>query len=179
MFDFIKEKHRKRVIRNLKALPRNKRIDNIQGIMTIGIICRLDDEQNWNILNQFAKIMENRGKTVNIIALQENRINFCVTNQSTTICRSKSNFNFWGIPSRSTIKKFTSTHYDLLIDTIGGQNFFSLYIALRTNASLKVVHATPAEDPTEIFDLIIRDDGQMDLKNYFNNIIKFLEMIKK
>ncbi len=42
-----------------------------------------------------------------------------------------------------------------------------------------MVYATPAEDPSEIFDLIIRGDGRLELKNFFNNIIEYLGMIKK
>lgn len=179
MLEFIKNFRRKQIIRDLKAAPRDKRIENIQEIKTIGVICRLDNEQNWNILNHFAKVMENQGKKVHIIAIQEQDINFVVTHQATTICRSKTDLNFWGLPSWNSIQDFASISYDLLIDTIGEENFFSQYLALRTPASLKVVYATPAEDPTEIFDLIIRGDGRVELKNFFNNIIEYLGMIQK
>ena len=78
-----------------------------------------------------------------------------------------------------SIRPFTERHYDLLIDTIGDENFFAQYIALRTDASLKVVYATPSEDPSEVFDLIIRGDGQVELKDFFNNIVKYLSKIQK
>ena len=128
-------------------------------VKSIGVICRLDNEQNWNVLHHFAKVMENQGKSVHIIALQDQDINFVVTHQATTICRLKTDLNFWGIPSWDSIKSFAENEYDLLIDTI--------------------VYATPAEDPTEIFDLIIRGDGRVELKSFFNNIIEYLGMIKK
>lgn len=179
MLEFIKNIRRKQIIRDLKAAPRDKRIENIQEIKSVGVICRLDTEQNWNILYHFAKVMENQGKEVHIIAVQDGDINFVVTHQATTICRSKTDLNFWGLPSWSSIQDFASRNYDLLIDTIGEENFFSQYLALRTPASLKVVYATPTEDPTEIFDLIIRGDGRVELKNFFNNIIEYLGMIKK
>lgn len=179
MLEFIKNFRRKKIIRDLKVLPRDKRIENIQEIKTIGVICKLDTEQNWNILNHFAKVMENQGKQVNIIAIQEHDINFVVAHQNTTICRSKTDINFWGIPSWDSIEGFTSINYDLLIDTIGEENFFSQYIALRTPAYLKVVYATPSEDPTEIFDMIIRGDGHVELRNFFNNVVEYLGMIQK
>lgn len=179
MLEFIKNLRRKRIIRDLKAAPRNKRIDNIQEVKTIGVICRLDNEANWNILYHFAKVMENEGKEVRFIATQEEEINFVVTHQGTTICRTKSDFNFWGMPSWESIREFADRHYDLLIDTIGEENFFSQYLALRTDASLKVVYATPSEDPSEVFDLIIRGDGHVELRGFFNNVIEYLGMIKK
>ncbi|MDY6372307.1 MAG: hypothetical protein SPL12_08470 [Bacteroidales bacterium] len=179
MLDFVKEIRRKQIIRDLKRVQRDKRIENIDEVKTIGLICRLDNEPNWNVLYHFAKVMENQGKKVYIIALQEQEINFVVTHRDTYICRTKNDINFWGLPSADSLKPFTSNHYDLLIDTIGEENFFSQYIALRTDASLKVVYATPSEDPTEVFDLIIRGDGRVELKGFFNNIVEYLSMIKK
>lgn len=179
--NLIKQLHLKRVIRDLKDTPREKKIDNIEEVKSIGVICRLDDEQNWNILHHFAKVMENQGKTVRIIALlqKDQEIGFVITHQATHIVRTKSDFNIWGIPNHEAIRPFIEHNYDLLIDTIGEQNLFSQYIALRTTASLKVVYATPAEDPSEVFDLIIRGDGQVELKGFFNNVIEYLSMIKK
>ena len=85
MLEFIKNLRRKKIIRDLKAAPRDKRIDNIQEIQTIGVICQLDTEQNWNILYHFAKVMENQKKKVHIIAMQDQDINFVVTHQATSI----------------------------------------------------------------------------------------------
>ncbi len=181
MLDFIKDIHRKHLIRDLKAAPREKKIDNIDEIHTIGVICRLVDDQHCNILHHFAKVMENQGKQVHIIALlqRDQEIGFVITHQATYIVRSKTDINFWGLPSHESIRPFTEHSYDLLIDTIGEENFFSQYVALRTTASLKVVYATPSEDPSEVFDLIIRGDGHLELKGFFNNVIEYLSMIKK
>lgn len=181
MLNFIKELRRKSIVRDLKNAPRDKKIDNIEEVKNIGVICRLDSEQNWNILHHFAKVMENQGKHVSFIALlpKDQEINFVITHQGTHIVRTKTDINFWGLPSDESIRPFVEQSYDLLIDTIGEENFFSQYIALRTTANLKVVYATPTEDPTEVYDLIIRGDGQVELKGFFNNIIEYLSMIKK
>ena len=179
--DFLKQLHFKRIIRDLKATPREKKIDNIEEVKTIGVICRLEDEQNWNILHHFAKVMENQGKQVHIIALlqKDQQLDFVITHRATYIVRTKIDFNFWGLPNDEAIRPFVEQTYDLLIDTIGEENIFSQYIALSTTASLKVVYATPTEDPSEVFDLIIRGDGQVELKGFFNNVIEYLSMIKK
>lgn len=181
MFELIKDIHRRRVIRDLLAAPRDKKIDNIEEVKSIGLICHLSDEQHWNILHHFTKVMESHGKSVHIIALQPKgqELNFVITHQATYKCREGVDFNFWGLPNNDIIRPFVERHYDLLVDTIGQENFFSQYIALRTPASLKVVYATPSEDPTEVYDLIIRGDGQVELKGFFNNVIEYLSMIKK
>lgn len=181
MFGFIKDIRRRQIIRDLKNAPREKKIENIEEVKSIGLICRLNDEQHWNILHHFAKVMENQGKSVHIMALQdkEQNLNFVITHQSTFKCRLGVDFNMWGLPNEDAISPFVNRHYDLLIDTIGEGDFFSQYIALRADASLKVVYATPTEDPSEVYDLIIRGDGQVELKGFFNNIIEYLSMIKK
>ena len=165
MMHLIKQLHLRHIIRDRKATPREKKIDNLEEIKTIGVICRLVDEQNWNILHHFAKVMEGKGKKVHIIALlqKDQQLDFVITHQATHIVRTKTDFNFWGLPNHEAIRPFVEQSYDLLIDTIGEENFFSQYIALRTTASLKVVYATPAEDPSDTFDLIIRGDGQVEL----------------
>lgn len=181
MLDIVKDFRRKQVLREMKNAPREKKIDNIDEVKTIGVICSLDSEQHWNILYHFAKVMESQGKKVSIMALlpKDQEIGFVITHQATYICRSKTDFNFWGIPFGESIREFVDKQYDLLIDTFGEENFFSQYIALRTTASLKVAYATPAEDPSEIFDLIIRGEGQLELKDFFNHVIEYLGMIKK
>ncbi|MBR1799226.1 MAG: hypothetical protein IJ761_04930 [Bacteroidales bacterium] len=181
MLSYLKSFRQRRIIRNLKSNVRSKKIDNLSDLKTIGVICSLDTEPNWNILYHFAKVMEEQGKQVSFMALvpQGQEINFVVTHPSAFLCREKEDFNFWGMPSESSIAQFIAHHFDLLIDTIGDSNFFSQYVALRCNANLKVVYATPTEDPSEVFDLIIRGDGRVELKDYFNNVVKYLTMIRK
>ncbi len=181
MLEFVKDFRRKQIIRELKNAKRDKKIENIDEIKNIGVICNLDYEQNWNIVYHFAKVMENQGKTVRIMAMRQKDqdLSFVVTHQATYICRNKTDFNFWGLPNWECIRDFVEQPYDLLIDTTGEDNFFAQYIALRTKANLKAAYATPSEDPSDIFDLIIRGEGQIDLKDFFNNIIEYLGMIKK
>ena len=181
MLEFVKDFRRKQIIRELKNTTREKKIENIEDIKNIGVICTLDNEQSWNIIYHFAKVMENQRKAVRIMAYREKdqELNFVVTHKATYICRAKTDFNFWGLPNWDSIRDFVDCHYDLLIDTTGEDNFFSQYITLRTTADLKVAYATTSEDPSDIYDLIIRGDGQIELKEFFNNIIEYLGMIKK
>ena len=181
MLDIVKDFRRKQVLREMKNAPREKKIDNIDEVKTITGHWNIITITHWNILYHFAKVMESQGKKVSIMALlpKDQEIGFVITHQATYICRSKTDFNFWGIPSGESIREFVDKQYDLLIDTFGEENFFSQYIALRTTASLKVAYATPADDPSEIFDLIIRGEGQLELKDFFNHVIEYLGMIKK
>ena len=61
MLEALKKIHRKKIFRDLKRVERNTRIENIDELKTIGVICCLDTEQNWNVLHHFAKVMESKG----------------------------------------------------------------------------------------------------------------------
>ena len=181
MFDFIKKIQRNRILRDLMATPRDKKIDNIEEVRTIGVICRLDSEENWNILHHFAKVMENRGKDVCFIALlpKDQELNFVITHQNTHICRMKSDFNVWGLPNDEVLEPFINHNYDLLIDTFGDDDTFSKYVMLRTTANLRAGYMPMGGGDSEMYDLTIRGEGVLDLKYLFNNIIEYLGMIKK
>lgn len=181
MLDFIKNIRRRQVVNDLKQTPRDKKIANIADITDIGIVCRLDDEASWNILHHFARKMEEQGKHVAFMALlqKEQQLGFVVTHQDTHICRTKVDFNFWGFPNWEAIRDFASHHYGLLVDTVGCDDPFSQYVALRSDADLRVTYAKPDEDPTDIFDLIIRGEGPIDLRSYLSNIVDYLSMIQK
>lgn len=181
MLDFIKRIRRNQVLRDLKASPRDKKIDNIEEVRTIGVICRLDSEQNWNILHHFAKVMENRGKEVHIVALlpKDQELNYVITHQHTYICRTKTDFNIWGMPTDEALEPFNCRSYDLLISTFDDDDFFAKYVLLRTNASLRAGYIPMGDEDPELFDMTIRGEGTLDLKYLFNNIIEYLGMIKK
>ena len=181
MLDIIKKMRRNQIIRDLMATPRDKKIDNIEEVRTIGVICRLDSEQNWNILHHFAKVMEDRGKEVHLIALlpKELELNYVITHNRTYICRQKSDFNMWGVPTGEAFEQFTSRSYDLLIDTFGDDDFFARYMLLATGANLRAGYVPVGDDDTNLFDLAIRGEGILDLKYLFNNVIEYLGMIKK
>ena len=181
MLDFIKKIRRDKVIRDLMATPRYKKIDNIEEVRSIGVVCRLTDEQNWNLLHHFAKVMENRGKEVHFIAYlpKDEEIDFVITHQNTHICRAKTDFNMWGLPNDDALEPFTCRSYDLLIDTIGDDDFFSKYVMLSTTAGLRAGYLPTGTDDSGLLDLTIRGEGTLDLKYLFNNIIEYLGMIKK
>lgn len=181
MLDFLKNIHRNRLIKELGSLPREKKIENIDQIKCIGIICIIQDEQQWNILHHFAKVMETQGKEVHIVALLQKdvELEFVITHQKTYLVREKTDLNFWGLPSHECIARFLDESFDVLINTIDDESFFSYYMVLKTNANLKVGYTNKHEGNLEPYDLVIKGEGRLDLKSYFNNIIEYLSMIKK
>lgn len=182
MFDYIKKFRQDRELKRLKGMARNKKIENLEQVRNIGIVFEVGDESQWNILYHFVKAMEKTQKKVSMIGYQHanTELSYIITHAQTTICHEKEDFTFWNLPKEEVIEPFVRKHYDLLIDITYERTFFSQYVTLRSLADLKVAYAEDeAGAKDDIFDMTIRGDGPMDLKDYLNNVVNYLNMIKK
>lgn len=183
MLEFIKSIKRRHIIKQLAREPREKKIENLEQIQSIGIIFTLGEESDWNLLYHFAQVMEEKNKKVAMIGLHPdgNSINFIVTHPQTIICREKDDLNFWGIPRDGVIDRFTDIHFDVVIDTTDQPNFFGQYVALRSNADIKITHTDEVDMTMDenIFDVMIKGEGPVNLRDYLNNVVQYLCMVKK
>ena len=185
MFEVVKNQWRKHMIKKMMNEPRSKRIANLEEVKEIGIIFRVGDEYDWNVIYHFIKIMEGQKKKVTVVGMQETgmKLNYIITHSNTTICRESEDMNFWGVPKEEKIKDFTSRHYDLLIDTTEQPDFFGKYITLRTEADLRVARIDTSDDKSlnsgEIYDMMIHNEGPLDMKDYLNNVAQYLSAIQK
>lgn len=183
MLEFIKDFRRRHLIRQLAHKQRDKKIENLSQLKEIGIVFTISGEQEWSLLYHFAKLMEEQGKHVTMVGLHPDnvQISFIVTHAQTIICREKDDLNFWGIPKDEVVERFTSKHFDALIDTTDQPNFFGQYMALRSNADLKITYTDEVEETLNdnIFDMMIKGEGALDLRDYLNQVVRYLKMVKK
>lgn len=183
MFEFFKEWQRKRIFNQMKAVRRSKKIINIDDVHTIGIVFTVGEESHWSLLYHFAKLMEELGKKVMMVGLQEaeTQLDYIITHSQTIICREKEDLDKLGLPKVGTVERFTNQHFDLLIDTTEEPDNFAQFISLKTLADLKVTYSdNEAEENTDdIFDLIIRGEGPINLREYLNHVVQYLKMIQK
>lgn len=183
MFDIIKDFRRKYLLRQMSRDPRDKKIENIQQVKSIGVIFTLSDENEWNLIYHFAQLMEQQGKKVDMIGLHPsgNQLDFIITHAKTIICREKDDLNFWGIPREDVISRFINNHFDLLIDTTDQPNFFGQYVALKSDADLKITYTDEVEATynENIFDVMIKGEGPLSMRDYLNQVVHYLSMIKK
>lgn len=185
MLDKIKKFHQDRTIKQLVSYPRYKRISNISQVMEIGIVFTVGAEKEWNLIYELAKEWEKEGKSVKMIGLIHKgmELDYIFTHQGCSIVREDSEINFWGIPKEESVSAFIQQRYDLLIDASVDQEFFSRYVAVKALADLKVNYLDmddeEAVENPQIYDLTIRGNGPLELKRYFTDIVRYLQMIKK
>lgn len=183
MLELIKDFKRRRMIRQMACAQRDKRIVNLEQVRNIGIVFTLSSEHEWNLLYHFAQLMENTGKKVVMIGLHPSnvQISFIVTHAQTIICRESEDLSWWGIPKDDVISRFTDQHLDVLIDTTDQPNFFGQYVALKSDADLKVTYTDEVEATRNdnIYDMMIKGEGPLDMRDYLNQVVHYLKMVKK
>lgn len=184
MLDFIKEKYQQKQLRKMMQVPRDKCIANWESIKTIGLIFVVGHEEYWNLINRFITAQKKQGKQIYIIGLhpKDYQINYIFTYTETIICNEKEDFNFFGLPKTVQVEQFTERHYDLLIDITEQPCFFGKLITANSNADLKVGYSNSEigdEGNMEMYDLTIQGNEKMDFKDYIEQIVKYLTMIKK
>lgn len=172
-------------MRNLLLRQRDKRIENWENIKTIGLIFTVGDSDQWNLIHRFINAQESRGKEVYLIGFQRSdyQINYIFSHTRTVICHQKEDFNFVGLPKEGIIDGFISRHYDLVIDTTQQPDFFGKYVTAMSDADLKVgytnLESEEDEGIMEMYDMAIQGHEPMDFRNYIEQIVKYLTMIKK
>lgn len=183
MLNFLTKRYRNRQLYKLLEMPRDKRIENWENIKTIGLVFLVGDNSQWSLIQRFITAQENRGKAVHIIGYLPTgtTVDYIFSHPSTVICHEKTEFTKLGLPKEGVIDSFTGRHYDLIIDSTPGNCFFGKYITACSNADLKVGYSNIESDEitTDLYDMTIQGSGEADFKNYIEQIVKYLSMVKK
>lgn len=181
-FKKIKQKH---LLKSLRKRNRLREIKNMDHVRTIGIVFHIGDELSWKYLYAIVQELEQSNRRVHMICdiPDGNELSYIITHAQTTICHLKEDFDFWGVPHESTIESFLARHYDILIDTTGGDSFFSQYIVLKADADLNITYIDDSQNTdknvTDIYDMTIHDNTPIDYPAFFENVCNYLQMVKK
>ena len=185
MFDKFKKYQQNRVLRILTDPLRIKRIENIANIREIGLIFTLGNETDWNIIMNYTKQWEAQGKYVRLVGIHpaKTTLNYVISAKHVTICHEKKDLDFFNIPKDGVLDEFIKHRYDLVVDTTNQPNFLAQYTAAKALSDLKVTylekHETDTKMTESVFDVILRDNGPIDIQTYLNNVEQYLSIIKK
>lgn len=181
-FKKIRQNH---LLKSLHKRTRLREIKNMDHVRTIGIVFHIGDELSWKYLYAIVQELEQSNRRVYMICdLPDGyELNYIITHAHTTLCHQKEDFDFWGIPRESTTENFLARHYDILIDTTGGDSFFSQYIALITDTDLNITYIDDSlhtdKSTLDIYDLTIHGNAPVDYPAFFENVCNYLQMVKK
>ena len=179
MFETLKKIRQGRLVKRLSSVKRARVMRNFDNIKLIGIVFNITTEANWIKLSNYVKELESYGKKVYLVGIidTKDKLNFIITNTKVTIVHRKKDVSCFGIPKRSRMKKFLSKKFDVLINTINDDDFFSSIVALRSLAKLRVATDTPAHK--EVYDLLIKVDSKTSETEFLKQVINCLTLINK
>lgn len=182
VFKGIKQRY---LLKGLRARDRRREIKNMDRVQTVGIVFHIGDELSWKYLYAIVMELEKSGRRVYMICDQTSRqeLTYIITHSGTIVCHEKEDFDVWGVPRGGATDNFLSRKYDVLIDTTGGDSFFSQYVVLKACADLNITYIDDEDagssNIADIYDMTIHGKGPIDLPAFFENVCNYLQMVRK
>lgn len=149
---------------------------SINKVKKIGIVWDASHVTDFACLSKFCQKMNERNIDVRILGYYQGKN---LPDQYTAIryltCIRREELNFFYHPASSESESFISSRFDILLD-INTNNLLPLkYISALSNAALKVGLFEPGNDG--LFDLMIELNKPVDVSNYLDQAVHYLEMI--
>jgi hypothetical protein len=163
-----------------KKIAKTKRkvsYSNINLVKNIGLVWDASKISDFSALSKFYQKMHDRSIEVKVLGYFPGKE---LPDQYTAIryltCLKKAELNNIYQPTSSEANNFISNRFDVLID-INFQKLFPLqYISSLSNAGFKVGLFDPEISDTS-FDLMMEIKNPVDIENYLNQVVHYLEMI--
>jgi hypothetical protein len=163
--------------RKRERIKRKVIFSNISNVKNIGVVWDASRAEDITCLTRFHQKMHERHINVKIIGFYPGNN---LPDQYTAIrylsCLKKNEINLLYRPVSSDAEAFIDKHFDVLID-INFKKLFPLrYISSMSLAGLKV-GLRDGESNNTPFDLMMELKKPVDIENYLNQILIYLEMI--
>lgn len=179
IFRNIRLKVAKAVLR--KRLASSNRImiyKDFSEVKSIGLVWNASKHEEFQMLARFHQKMHERNIDVKILGYFQGKH---LPDQYTAIryltCIRKAEINLFYIPKSTEAQSFLNSKFDILIDINFEKLFTLIYITLLSKASFKVGLFEIEENNTP-FDLMMEIKRPVNVEEYLNQVIQYLEMIK-
>lgn len=161
----------------ISRIKRKVFYSNISQIKSIGIVWDSSNTDQFPFISKFFQKMHENKIDLKVIGYFPGKI---LPDQFTAVrymtCFRKDDINLFYIPVTAEAINFINYKFDVLID-INFRKVFPLhYISSLSMAGFKVGLYDP-EDENSPFELMMDIKGPVDIDNYLNNIMNYLEMI--
>ncbi|HSV76069.1 MAG TPA: hypothetical protein VLH37_03460 [Bacteroidales bacterium] len=160
-----------------KVKRENKKVVGLDEAKSIGILYECNNPDQYREITTLIRQLEKDGKiiyTLGFVNLKKVP-DFTMAQLNSFFCYRKD--IAWNLQIKNPhLKGFFSAGFDILIDTSPGDFFPLKYLAGITSARYKA--GIFNNDYLEVFDLLIREQGNGSLENRLSHLMKYLKMIK-
>ncbi|MFZ4401513.1 MAG: DUF6913 domain-containing protein [Bacteroidales bacterium] len=164
-----------------KHLPKNQRfrkIVNLDDAKTVGIIYEIKDEQNYNHISRFIKLLQDKQINVKAIGYFDGNIRPIYAIEKLALdYYDRKDLNWYAKPKGNYVTDFCKTDFDILIDVSLVDIFQIKFIAAFSKAKFKV--GKDGENNKAIFDLMIDINAKTTIDEFITLIIHYLSIINK
>jgi len=167
-----------KLLKNLKGVNKTHRFINMDEAENIGILFEGTNESFNDIIHSYIKKLHKNKKEVHVLAywskkdIPDNPLKRLEINYFT-----KRDLNFKLIPNLQFVKNFINKDFDILI-SVNAENSFPLkYISALSNATMRI--GAYQKDSTPFYDLMVNQKDNENIKEYFNQIDHYLNIINK
>jgi len=149
-------------------LKRQKKFLPWEKIEKIALIVEQHDSLNKSMIDKF---MDETKKYIEVFYVE-------LTSKQPSYndwhCFSKKDKSFWNLPKKNAESELKTKRFDAVINTCTEMNLFALSICSSLPAYLKCGENTRFN----LADLIIKKTEPFNLRNYLDETVKYLKMIK-
>jgi hypothetical protein len=166
------------LIKKLAGQKRKVHYSNIKDVKKIGVVWDASKSDEFASLSRFFHKMSERNIEVRILGYYPGEN---LPDQYTAIryltCIKNDELNFFYLPVSSESNTFINKRFDILIDINFNKLFPLYYITSLSNAGFKV-GLSESQTMDTPFDLMIEIKKPVNIENYLNQTVQYLEMIK-
>lgn len=178
LFKTIRLKIAKALLKNkLEKTNRKVFYSNLNLVKTIGILWDASKPDEFTCLSRFYQKMHERNIEVKILGYYPGKD---LPDQLTAIrfltCIKKDEITFFYNPASAESESFINKRFDVLIDVNFKKQFPLYYISSLSHAAFKV-GLLDAETGNNPYDLMMEIKSPVDVDNYLNQVVQYLEMI--
>lgn len=159
----------------LKQHQREKQVSSLNSAKTVGIVCLVDKEINWDIMKSLIEEFQDKKAKVEILGVFYGNLKplWFIETLNITLCTDKE-LGLMQIPTGMHVTEFLSKEFDMLVNFSIKEDFAPFYIAALSKAKFKI--AIDTENNRKHFDLLLKLK-EVNMKEYRNQIIHYLSKI--
>ena len=161
----------------LRNIDRKGRIISLKDAKYIGLIYILNNEETYETISSFVNQLQQKGKKVKAIGFVENKSDtsrFLPKLSYDFIYRK--DLNWFGKPKGHYTEDFLEEEFEILINLSNNGNYAVEYLFALSNAKMKITQQHYGQK--QHYDLMIQWEKDKSLRNYLNEIIHYLGIIK-
>ncbi|MFA7081676.1 MAG: hypothetical protein WC135_03600 [Bacteroidales bacterium] len=159
----------------LKRHQREKKVSSLNSAKTVGIVCLVDKEINWNIIKTLIKEFQDNKAKIEVMGVFYGNLKplWFIETLNVTLCTDKE-LGLSQIPNGMHVDEFLAKEFDLLIDFSIKDDFAPFYLSALSKAKFKI--GLDTENNRKHFDLLLKLK-ETNMNEYKNQLIHYLSKI--